>query len=65
MRVFKSKVIREQLTESELSALIEDFKQYKLSKIHPIHLVEMSYTITPIRYPLLNLKKFNTFIYWG
>ena len=35
MRVFKTKVIREQLTENELSALIEDFRQYKLTKITP------------------------------
>jgi len=35
MRVFKSKVIREQLTEVELSPLIADFKQYKLTGVVP------------------------------
>lgn len=35
MRVFKSKVIREQLSTEELSALIADFRQYKLTGVTP------------------------------
>jgi len=35
MRVFKSKIIREQLTEEELSDLIADFRQYKLTGVLP------------------------------
>jgi len=35
MRIFKSKIIREQLSGVELSALIDDFRQYKLTGIAP------------------------------
>ena len=35
MRVFKSKIIREQLTENELDELISDFRQYKLTGVVP------------------------------
>jgi len=35
MRVFKSKIIREQLTENELNELISDFRQYKLTGVVP------------------------------
>lgn len=33
MRIFKSKQIREQLTETELQGLTDDFKRYKLTGI--------------------------------
>lgn len=35
MRIFKSKIIREQLSEDELTALIDDFRQYKLTGVIP------------------------------
>ncbi len=35
MRIFKSKQIREQLTEGELESLTDDFKRYKLTGVPP------------------------------
>ena len=35
IRVFKSSIIREALSEDELDALVNDFKRYKLTEIVP------------------------------
>ena len=35
MRVFKSKIIRDQLNDNELTDLIEDFRDYKLTGVAP------------------------------
>lgn len=36
-RIFKSKVIQQQLSDDELNALVNDFREYKVSGIVPEH----------------------------